>query len=420
MRPFNITLAPLIAMAAMSSASTSHAADLGSDTANRLTALYQDVRRDCGGANKPAFMCSGVMLRATTPSTAYPFYSISPNAQRNGGISISYLRRDAKYQHLAFAMTSGFILTNPSSEQEYKVLCAYPIDGATDQRKNAGCGDFTPFNTGDNGIAEDFCDRMGIRTAEQWMDRYFTATGSYRVSSGGLCAFNTSTANPDSANAFYQNIRLDGMLTARGVKFNGSVYQENELVLAPWKVDAPRSPSILASFYVNDAGVAGARLSQIQWYQATRQVLPAINLRMPATAAQDAQFVYESARQAIYPVTEADACLRYIQSAQWVNRYDAGFRKNIMSLEIVPTDCGRKTQSSHTNNFLNEMVAGYYLSPEWINNADNPLNNINSMRRQLVCVMSIARSKASWFLEPSRPDTTHDKSVAAGCNNVTS
>lgn len=406
-------------------------ADIGSDIALLLQAQYRDTRADCGGPDKPAVLCSGVLVRATKPSTDYPFYSVSPTSLAQSRVSGSYLRQDAKFQKLAYGMTSGFIFNNmlrsDGSWTDHQVQCAYPIDGATDNRATTGgCGDY--ILKGDTqGVVEDLCHRLGIETAEQWMARYVDASGQFKyVNADGsfksgekICAFDISPGNPRAAIAFQQSLRVEAMLIAKGRKFNGSSFQENEIVLKPWRVDVPRSPDLLAAFYTDSTGVKGARINQVQWYQATRQFLPAISLTMPATAQQDARFAYDVAKQAIQQTSGPDACERYVESAKWVSRYDPGFRKNIMSLEIVPTACGRQTQAEQTNNFFNELVAQHYLDPAWLHNADNPANNILGMRRQLVCVLTVARSKTSWFLEPSRPYTTHEKSVAAGCNNTT-
>ena len=413
-------LAGLLAATAIACAQPAQA-DIGSDTARLLTMMYRDVRQDCGSPTLPAYLCSGVMLRATTPSTAYPFYSISPSAQRIGGVSVSYLRQDAKYQHLAFRMTSGFIfdnaLDNPPAHVDHQPRCAFPLDGATNSRGDGGCGDYQR-NDGVAKIVEGYCDQIGVVTAEQWVNRYFTASGSYRPQSGMFCAFDVRSGRAGSARAFYENLRAESLLADRGLKFNGDEFQENELILAPWKIEVPRSPSILASFYVGDAGLAGARLAQVQWYQATRQVLPAIALSLPQTRQEHATFSYQPARQAILPQAAASSCDRYVQSTRWVSRYDTGFGKNLMSLEVVPTECGRRIQADQTNNFFNELVAARYLDPEWVNNADNKADNLRGMRRQLVCVLSIARAKPTWSLEPSRPYTTHEAAIAAGCNNV--
>ncbi|HEY0332983.1 MAG TPA: DUF2599 domain-containing protein [Stenotrophomonas sp.] len=385
-------------------------ADVGTDTAKLLTMMYQDTRQDCGRTTRPAFLCSGVLLRATTPSTAYQFYSVSPASQARGGVSVSYLRQDAKFKSLVFNMNSGFVfdsvMENPADQQDYRVLCAFPIDGASDRRNGSGCGDYNLTST-----VENACQQMGVTTAEQWITRYRQADPTYKQ--GSQCSFDVRQgAAHGTANAFQQNLRARNLLGSEGFAMN------NELVLSPWAVDAPGSLPILAAFYTNSAGIAGARLSQIQWYQSTRQFLPAISIRLPQSQSQNASFRYEPAQQAIYPVTAADKCDRYVQSASWITRYDPGFRRDITTLSVVPTACGRGVQSDQTNNFFNEMIAGFYLSPEWINNSDNPATNIASMRRQLICHFTVARGKASFNLEPSRPLISQGETNAAGCNNV--
>lgn len=407
--------AAILVLAGTTSAGTARAVDLGPSIARLLTLQYHDTSKDCGSPSRPAYMCTGVMLRATNPSTAFAFYSVSPASQAGGGISISYLRKDAKFESLYAKRNSGFIFDNAAFDEgagfePLKVLCAYPIDGASLRRTHSGCGDYelTP-------AVERFCDQMGVTTAEQWFALY---RSEQTYPQGAQCAFDMRPSNPARAEDFYQSLKAQSLLVGN-TTFNGSDSQENELVVAPWKVAPAYSPPVIASFYTDRAGLAGARLSQIQWYQATGAVLPAIRLTMPSRSDDDATFVYEASEQAIYPTWEPDVCSRFIASTRWSTRYDPGFRKEIQSLEIVPTECGRRTSAGRTNNFLNELVARHYLDPEWINNADNSRDSIASMRRQLVCVFNIARTKSSWYLEPGRPNTTHEKSMAAGCNNVT-
>jgi len=393
---------------------SARADDLGPGTAQLLNAQYQDTRRDCGDSSKPAFMCSGVMLRATLPSTAYTFYSISPASLENGGVSASYLRKDSKFASFYAKRTSGFIFDTATfyegaNRKPLKVLCAFPIDGASLRRANSGCGDYELTS-----VAETFCDRMGVTTAQQWFKLY---RSNAMYPQGAQCAFDIRDSNPRRAEAFYQSLTAQALLPGIGT-FNGNDSQENEIILAPWSVDPSYTLPVLAVFYTNQSGVAAARLHQIHWYQAKREVLPAVRLTMPTSPAADANFSYEGHQQAIYPIVGSDRCAQYVQSARWHKRFDSGFRRDIMALEVVPTECGRKILSDQTNNFLNELVAKHYLDPEWANNPDNQINNINSMRRQLVCYMTIARSKASWFIEPSRPYTTHERSVAARCNNT--
>ena len=381
-------------------------ADVGSDTAQLLNMMYADTRQDCGSATRPAFLCSGVIFRATTPSTAYQFYSISPNAQARQGVSAAYLRKDAKMNRLPWFLESGFIfdtvMDNPADHQDYKVLCAYPIDAASDNRGQNGCGDSSLTSA-----VEKFCDQIGVQTSEQWVADYRKKNASHHAQ----CAFDVRQGQPDTAKRFYESIKARNAIAAEAINVH------NELILTPWGIDAPRSPSILASFYGAESGLAGARLSQIQWYQSSRQFLPVVNMKLPKTMKEDASFSYALDKQAIYPVAEADKCSSYIQSASWIKRYDPGFKKQVASLSIVPTPCGRAVQESQTNNFFNEMVSRYYLNPEWVNNADNRSSNLASMRRQLICHFSVARGKDAYNLEPSRPATTQAATNAVGCNN---
>jgi len=399
-------LAGLIALAGMSHFAPARA-DIGTETAELLNLLYADTRQDCGGPSAPAFLCSGVLLRGTTPSTAYQFYSVSPKNLARGGVSVSYLRKDVKFRQLAYGYKSGFIFDtaqdNPAGSVDHKVLCAFPVDAASDDRSRNGCGDSSR-----TAGKEDFCGAMGITTAEQWLKRYRNAAGP---SHSWQCGFNVQGAN--AAAAFYQTIRAGKLLGAEAFAEN------NELILAPWKMDVPRSPSILASFYTGDGGVEGARLSQIQWYTASgfTQVLPAIAMKLPQTQQEDARFVYEPLKQAIVPVTESNACTSYIKSATWVTYKDTRYAAGIPSVQVVPSDCGRRIADAQIPNFVNALVAAHYLTPQWGGNAATRQDSIEVVRRQLTCHLKLGRNLALWSIEPARPLASQQDTIRRGCNN---
>lgn len=407
MTQFPKTLAGLIAIAGLSCLAPARAADIGTETAELLNLMYADTRQDCGSPSQPAFMCSGVLLRGTTPSTAYQFYSVSPKNQARGGVSTSYLRKDVKFRQLAYGYKSGFIFDaaqdNPADSVDHKVLCAFPIDAASDDRNQNGCGDSSR-----TAGKEATCEDLGITTAEQWLKRYRGAKGPAHSIQ---CGFDMQAGN--AAAAFYQNIRAAKLLGAEA--FN----ENNELILAPWQADEPRSPSILASFYTEDGGVEGARLSQIQWYRATgqAQVLPAIAMNLPRTAQEDASFVYEPMKQAIVPVTESNQCTSYVKSSKWVTYKDARYPGGIMSLEVVPSDCGRKISDAQIPNFVNTLVAAFYLDPQWRGNAATRQDSIEVVRRQLTCHLKLGRKLALWSIEPARPLATQQRTNGLGCNN---
>lgn len=398
-------LACLLAAAGIAPIASARA-DIGSDTASLLTMMYNDTRTDCGSPTRPAFTCSGVLVRATQPTTAYQFYSISPNSQATGGVSVSYLRKDAKFQRLAFNMSSGFIfdtvLDNPTDHIDYQVLCSFPIDSGTYARKGVGaCGDYLHTTQ-----VERFCNEMGIQTAEQFIAAYRNNTADPR---GSQCAFDVRMGQPNTANAFYQSLRAVSLLGEDDQwQWNGSQFQENEIMIAPWVIDPPRSPSILAAFYTEDKGIRGAQINQIQWYQASKRFLPMIRMTMPNTRAEEVTFAYAPESQVILPTTQPDSCTRYIQSATWLS--------DNSTLAVVPTDCGRRVQENQTNNFVNELIVGHYLHANWADHALNRADGVASMRRQVICHFMIYRDAAVYNIEPRRRLGTQAETNTALCN----
>lgn len=384
-------------------------AELGDDVATRLNNLYNDVRPDCGKPSMPAFLCSGVTLRATWPSMEYNFWSISPLSQKSGGVSASYLRKDAKYNKLAYGLNSGFIfdtiIGNPKDHTDYQVLCSFPIDAGTNGRAQQGCGDSsqTPASI------EKLCHEEGVTTAAQWQDNYAKKGRTRSLQ----CGFDVSdNRNEAGGPAFYESIKA--MATIADESFT----TQNELRIAVWKDNPPKEPSILAAFYTEPSGRDSARLYQAQWWKATQQQLPMVHLQLPNTRQEDARFTFDSKEQLIYPVTAKNACPRYFEKASWVERHDPGFGRKVWTLSITPTDCGRNIGDSQTNNFFNELAAEQYMDNNWKGNPDNRDSNIASMRRQLTCHFLIARNKPEWNLEPSRPYVNIQDSKAQGCNNT--
>jgi hypothetical protein len=49
-------------------------------TASDMSHLYRDTPKDCGGATRPAFLCSGIILRVTRPGD-YHAWEPSPASQ---------------------------------------------------------------------------------------------------------------------------------------------------------------------------------------------------------------------------------------------------------------------------------------------------------------------------------------------------
>ncbi len=70
-------------------------------TAADMASLYYSTPTNCAspGSNQPeqpAYLCSGVILRYTTPGPDFYSWSPSPTDLNVGGVSFFYVRQDAK------------------------------------------------------------------------------------------------------------------------------------------------------------------------------------------------------------------------------------------------------------------------------------------------------------------------------------
>ncbi|WP_434560459.1 DUF2599 domain-containing protein [Pseudomonas sp. R1-6] len=372
----------------------------GAQVAYELKTLYNDTPVNCGTASMPGFLCSGIIFRATIPSSAYKFWAPSPAAVASGGFSFSYLRADAEFRRLVRDENNGFIifppLFAPVGRQRVAVLCMFPVDGATNVRAENGCGVAQGATSN-----SDLCHRQGIYTAQQWYDKHVAD----RFDNLSQCGFNVK----DDANE-KATISFNEAIKAMSLGDNGTIHQQNEMRLATaaWDVSRPETLPIKAIFYL-PGGLSDARYDQRDYYSTTRVVVPVIAMTLPGTRAQDASFVFKEADQAIQMADPMDG---YINYAKWIKRYDPGTRKDEWSLSVVPTDRGRMATSQSTDAVYAELVKRYGDDPRWVN------NDGGGMRRQLACHFTISRNKSEWNMEPFRSNVSHDAAVAAGCNPI--
>jgi hypothetical protein len=264
---------------------TSSTAQTGPQVAANLTAQYNDVRVNCGSASMPAFLCRGIMLRSTVPSTAYKAWNPSPHSQTSGGVSFSFLSKDAKFTGLVFGQKNGFIffpvLSRPTGTRQIEVLCSYPLDGATQLRIAPGCGAH-PYSPDRSRR----CQTIGITTAEGWL-------ANRQANSWNICSFDVrDSMNHLGADSFYQTIRAHQL----GGFFAGQ-HDYIELILATWPQNIPKELPIQAFFYL-DGGLAGAQFDQNDFFNSTGgKVVPIIKINLPRAANADAQFIYNQADQ---------------------------------------------------------------------------------------------------------------------------
>lgn len=257
----------------------------GQQVQESLQDTYNSTATECNSSS-PAFNCSGITFRGTDHSSSYFAWNPSPASVTSGGVSFSYLRKDSKYDHLAYSYNNGFIIypdnNKPDDKIALDVLCSFPIDAATDSRSDAGCGSYANQPQGIQ------CQLQGITTAEGWYDHYV----KYNRSHTEQCGFGLTTDYGNVADAFYQTIKSMSLISSE------SFTDQNELRLATWSQDIPKELPIEAFFYTNAVGKADAQADQQDFYNQTEGMfVPVIKLTLPATTGDDATFEYIAADQ---------------------------------------------------------------------------------------------------------------------------
>lgn len=279
---------PLAAFAL--TAGTAQASE-GHDTAKAMTRQYHDTRERCG-AHSPAFVCSGIFLRSTRPSTAYHSWEHSPNSKAKGGVAFSYLRADAPIRHLAEDARSGYTLApisnRPANTLQYSVLCAFPTDGDSWTRDKGGCGDNqqTPKE-------ETFCHEQGIRSAEDWIANYQRTPGDPAKRYFSQCAFDMHTSrNQAATREFTETLKAMRLL-------GGQPFPWNEMLIKAWDETQGGGVPIQSFFYIKGlpGGLDQARYDQKDYHATVGRFVPIIEISLPRDAKQNATFIYRSSDQ---------------------------------------------------------------------------------------------------------------------------
>lgn len=269
----------------------------GVGVAAELQKRYDETIRMCNGASsQPAFLCSGLMLRATDTPNGFHVWDPSPGAIELGGMSFSYLRKDASFRHMPWDRNNGYIiypvLKRPVGTVQTMVLCVFPIDGATWGRDKPGCGASDVYP-----VVSKRCQSQNITTAEQWVAHTFTHNVDYFRYQ---CSFDVrDEMNELAADSFYQAIRAIALKPVGRPGFN----EFSELIIKTWPKGIPAQLPIEAFFYV-DSGLAVARYNQRDFYNESKgKIVPIIKLTMP-TSTQNARFEFRQEDQDV-----AQSCL---------------------------------------------------------------------------------------------------------------
>lgn len=266
---------------------------LGPEVATQLKAWYDDTRSDCGGTGQPAFLCTGVMMRATETNPAFYPWDPSPISITKGGVSFSWLRRDHTFAGLVFGYQNGYFFyptfdIPQGKNQGIKILCAYPVDAGTSYYRPTaqGCGPHTtdPVNSRP-------CLEQGIDTAQKWLAKYANS-----VSTINQCGWNVRQGAGNTAAWF--KAALD---SHQGLPERGAWRTHNEMMLSTWQTGTGATLPIRSFFYIagNTQALFNARNDQVRYYAAYGQAIPIIRLTLPGSKTQGATFTYAEADQAV-------------------------------------------------------------------------------------------------------------------------
>lgn len=264
----------------------------GQQTAERLTRRYHDTRPNCGADSQPAFLCTGIVLRATRalPPTEYAY---APNAAalKTGSSSFDFLRSDSNNVVMSNNYTSGFIfypvLQAPADRTRVQVLCYFPLDGNSNARNQQGCGEYPQY-----GATSRSCTDQGINTGEQWFERFKADVNT----DGKRCSFNVRDALNNLAGPnFHQGLRAKRLANASypTVKTPGSLKLENWPLATT--LDAQKIP-LEAFFYLGGASelaaLTQAKNSQQQYQRISGIRVPVIRVQLPANVNTNATFTF--------------------------------------------------------------------------------------------------------------------------------
>lgn len=270
--------------------------DFGKTQLAAIQARYSATPDDCGGSDKPAYRCSGVLIRITGVGDFHS-WNPSPLAVSVGGVSFSYLRADSNFPSLFYNALGGFILSaeeTPAATFYPVVLCAFPLEAySAEYRADKGCGMYT--YGGVSYPSSRPCQLQNVHTAAQWLEHvkresdpkgveaYYYRQCGFTI--GGIAA---------SAPPFLASLKAQALLPTVAFPYN-------ELILATWPQNVGARLAIEAFFYLpkTSQSLASAQRNQRDLLQTDGVAVPVISVALPSSRGGKTVFSYNPGEQAI-------------------------------------------------------------------------------------------------------------------------
>lgn len=269
----------------------------GARAVEQLKRWYDSTTDDCGGPDKPSYLCSGIALRATATSPDSLPWDPSEKHIDKGSIAFSWVRRDSNFGR-PFDRANGFLLPPPQGVPEGKinnleVLCTFPTDGNTDVREAAqGCGPREGLES-----TTDACQKVSITSADDWLRRYSVED----VKRAWICGWDLRE-KPANMRAEWFDMAIEVRAGLVGETWMGF----NEILLPVWPSGSGAKLPVQAFFYVegDQQAQVKAQYDQIR-YERYAQSIPVIRTKFPTDEDQVMVFTYAEEDQAVgRPVPE--------------------------------------------------------------------------------------------------------------------
>ncbi|MFJ2995246.1 hypothetical protein [Pandoraea sp. NPDC087047] len=239
----------------------------GADVAYLVNQRYQSTVAQCA-AGRPAWQCSGVLMRALSGDSAVTFGQLSAQETALQSASVAYVRRDVTT--VALASSAGLILadgfTATGQGKPYEVRCAYPfaMPLATDTASH-GCNLIN--DTQPTPPDWSSCAGLGVSDAPGWVT-YFNTQGIDVVKQCSLSA--------TIASQFKASLEAHEQVSA------DLADSPTMLLLAAWDPARPETIPLQAFYYdvANGGQLTQAQRYQRQYFDATGQWLPILRMAM--------------------------------------------------------------------------------------------------------------------------------------------
>lgn len=283
----------------------------GAQVAQLLNTRYNAAAAACVG-NRPAYFCSGVLVRGVAADHAGVFWAHSPDAIAQGAESFTWLRVDlstaAVEQKNGVVFTDAFTAVGQGKTLE--VLCVYPfVAGAQGTRPDFGCGLPARLLRQETDVSS--CAALGIVDAEQWLAHFRQQDFQPNLQ----CSL--STQDPAQFKASLEaHERIDADWSSK----------PNELMIRNWDSQSPKLIPIEALFYdsTQAGALLGAQLDQRDYFDATGDWLPI--LRMDLSDSQTGVFGFNLRDQLYIGYTTAAALnARYADTSTTCRGEYAGY-----------------------------------------------------------------------------------------------